>query len=116
MATTALISVGEYLNTTYHPDCDYIDGEIQERNVGELEHSLMQTTVVNEFGGRVSEWKALAVVEQRVQVTATRYRVPDITVLHPGQGFESIITRPPLIAIEGPLPGRFFAAHEGKSL
>lgn len=38
MATMAHISVSEYLRTTYRPDCDYIDGDVKERNVGEQPH------------------------------------------------------------------------------
>ena len=38
MGTTTTIPVSEYLATTYRPDCDYVDGEIQERNLGEYDH------------------------------------------------------------------------------
>jgi hypothetical protein len=34
MATGALVSVDEYLSTSYDPDCDYVDGVVEERNVG----------------------------------------------------------------------------------
>jgi hypothetical protein len=27
MATTNLVSVTEYLSTSYRPDCDYVDGD-----------------------------------------------------------------------------------------
>lgn len=36
------ISVGEYLSRTYHPDMDYVDGQLDERNVGEEEHGKLQ--------------------------------------------------------------------------
>ena len=39
MASSTLISVQEYMATTYRPDCDYVDGEVRERNLGEIEHS-----------------------------------------------------------------------------
>ena len=39
MKATALVPVEEYLRTTYRPDCDYVDGEVLERNVGEKDHS-----------------------------------------------------------------------------
>jgi hypothetical protein len=41
MATT-LVSAGEYLATVYHPDCDYVDGVVLERNVGTREHASWQ--------------------------------------------------------------------------
>ena len=33
MATTAGISIQEYLRTSYTPDCEYIDGELKEKHV-----------------------------------------------------------------------------------
>ena len=42
MASGTLVPLGEYLETVYEPDCEYIDGELVERNVGELEHSGLQ--------------------------------------------------------------------------
>ena len=32
MATRTLVSVEEYLATSYRPDCDYVDGKVVERN------------------------------------------------------------------------------------
>jgi len=34
-AAAATISLEEYLSTSYSPDCDFVDGQIEERNVGE---------------------------------------------------------------------------------
>ncbi len=34
MATAVHIPLSEYLQTTYRPDRDYIDGELKERNPG----------------------------------------------------------------------------------
>ena len=43
MATDAVLiedkAVAEYLRTSYRPDCDFVDGSVEERNVGEFEHS-----------------------------------------------------------------------------
>jgi Uma2 family endonuclease len=100
MSSATLISVQEYVATSYRPDRDYVDGELQERNLGELEHSLLQTAVVAWFWTRRKEWNVLPVVEQRVQVAPTRFRVPDVTVLRSDQAREPMITTPPLILIE----------------
>src|SRR5271157_1579799 len=86
MSSATLISVQEYLATGYRPDRDFIDGELQERNLGELEHSLLQTAIGAWFWTRQKEWNVVPVVEQRVQVAPTRFRVPDVTVLRPDQG------------------------------
>jgi hypothetical protein len=34
MASATQIPVSEYLDTIYHPDREYVDGELRERNVG----------------------------------------------------------------------------------
>jgi hypothetical protein len=36
----ALVSVEEYVNTSDDPDCNYVDGELVERNAGEFEHRI----------------------------------------------------------------------------
>src|SRR5271169_6042253 len=100
MSSTTLVSVQDYLATSYRPDRDFVDGELQERNLGELEHSLLQGAIFAWFWTRREEWNILPLVEQRVQVAPTRFRVPDVTVLRSGQPREPIITEPPLILIE----------------
>ena len=100
MSSATLISVQEYLSTNYRPDRDFIDGELQERNLGELEHSRLQSAILVWFWTNKKEWNILPVVEQRVQVAPTRFRIPDVTVLRPDQAHEPIITKPPLILIE----------------
>lgn len=100
MASTTLVSVQEYLNTSYRPDCDYVDGEVRERNLGEIDHAHLQGFVYDWFLTRRKEWSVLPLVEQRVQVAATRFRVPDVTVLGPSQPRSPIILVPPLVVIE----------------
>jgi hypothetical protein len=39
MATSSAVPVEEYLRTTYHPDMEYLEGQLVERNVGEYFHS-----------------------------------------------------------------------------
>ena len=40
----ALISVDEYLRTSDRPDCEYLEGQVLERNLGERPHARLQTT------------------------------------------------------------------------
>jgi Uma2 family endonuclease len=100
MATASLIPVSEYLRTTYRPDCDYIDGEIQERNVGERPHSFLQSILVAIFNANRLDWNIVAGTEIRVQITPTRFRIPDVAVLRRSDPADPIVQRPPLIAIE----------------
>ena len=100
MATSTLISVSEYLNSSYSPDCDYVDGEVQERNLGEFEHATLQTAISAWLFAHRREWKILVVVEQRVQVAPTRFRIPDVFILGGGYSKDPIVREPPLVCIE----------------
>jgi Uma2 family endonuclease len=95
-----LISVDEYLSTGYEPDCEYEDGVIVERNVGEFEHSFLQAILAMIFNASMDAWGVFALTEQRVQVTPSHFLVPDLCVLRFGEPTEDILTHPPVIAIE----------------
>jgi len=46
MNANTLVSVEEYLRTSYSDaDREYIDGRIVERNVGEVDHSDLQSAI-----------------------------------------------------------------------
>ena len=100
MKAATLVSVEEYLNTTYRPDCDYVDGEVLKRNLGERDHSNLQTELAVYFRNRKREWKAFAYVEQRIQVSNRRFRIPDVCVLVGKDNTDPIFRRPPFICIE----------------
>jgi len=96
----ALISVDEYLRTAYSPDCDYVDGEVQERNLGERDHSDLQGEFIHYFRARRRQWKVYAYPEQRVQVSPTRFRIPDVCVYAGDKPQEQVFRTPPFICIE----------------
>lgn len=79
MSVETLISVEEYLSTSYDPDVEYVDGVLVERNVGDLLHSLVQSNLI--FGLRTRYPEIYVVPELRSQTRATRYRLPDVCVM-----------------------------------
>lgn len=81
MSTVTFVPLTEYLETSYRPDCEYLDGELLERNVGEWDHSRLQMLLSGFLHRQEKQWGILVVTEQRVQVKARRFRVPDICVL-----------------------------------
>jgi len=99
MPTGTLISVEEYLATSYRPDCDYVDGRLVERNVGERDHSSLHAALSSFLFSRRKQWGIQVFVEQRIQVRPQRYRVPDICVIV-GVTDEQILTKPPFLCIE----------------
>ncbi len=99
MATPVLVPISEYLHTTYRPDCDYVDGELKERNVGERPHGSLQGLLASLFLVNRRVWGLLPSTEQRVQTSASHYRIPDVCVIRPVAG-EYIVRTPPVICIE----------------
>ena len=49
MSAATLISVEEYLNTSYDPDMEYIDGVLVETNFGEWKHGMAQSNIIYAF-------------------------------------------------------------------
>jgi Uma2 family endonuclease len=95
-----MVSVEEYLHTSYRPDCDYVDGELLERNLGEKDHSRMQGRIFVYLLNRYPRLRERLFLELRVQVKATRFRIPDVCVLPEGAPDEQIVTHPPVLCIE----------------
>lgn len=100
MASPTAISVDEYLHTSYRPDCDYVDGEVVERNVGEYKHSLLQIILGSYFRELSRRVPIRVASELRMRVSATRFRIPDVLVMLKSQRGEPVLTRPPFLCIE----------------
>jgi Uma2 family endonuclease len=100
MATSAMVPVEVYRSTSYSPDVDYLDGDILARNVGETPHSSAQKYFIGLFLINEKQWGVRVFPEDRVQVSATRYRVADIVVVRRSTPLEKIIRTPPLLCIE----------------
>jgi len=100
MATAALAPVERYLSTSYSPDREYVDGTIVERNLGDRFHSELQKALILWLGNREKELGIWVFPEQRVQVKATRFRVPDICVYTGAKPEEQVFTQPPFLCIE----------------
>lgn len=112
MATSVQISVAEYLASHFRPDCEYIDGELVERNVGERDHSTAQMRLGAYLFNRTSEFGISVFPEQRVQVLPYRYRVPDLCAVLGPEPEEQVFTTPPFLCVEILSPGDTIAAMQ----
>jgi Uma2 family endonuclease len=97
---TVQISLEEYLRTSYHPDCDYVDGEVQGRNWGEFDHAAVQAFLTAWFYEHRQEWHLHVLVEMRVRVSPERVRIPDVCLVARGGEIEQVLTKPPQAVIE----------------
>ena len=93
MATATLsIPVEEYLQSSYDPDRDFIDGEILERDMGEWSHGRLQLKLAARLMANEGRWRS-------------RNRIPDIMVTSQDAPFEKVVVTPPLLCVEILSPG-----------
>jgi Uma2 family endonuclease len=94
------IPVEVYLHSSYEPDAEYVDGEIEKRPMGEYDHASWQEAIILWFRQHGDQWNVRVKPELRVQVAPNRFRVPDVTVLDRNQPIEQIITHAPIAVFE----------------
>jgi len=101
MATHAQVSPEEYLRMSFEEaDCDYVDGEIVERNVGERPHSKVQLRLGVYFDTLGKKHPVYPYTELRMKVAPTRYRVADLAVFAPEDPAANVPASPPFIVVE----------------
>lgn len=99
-STAAHIPLEVYLRSAYEPDAEYVNGAIEERNVGEYDHNMIQRAILFWFYSHEAEWGIRSLQEQRIRVGPNTVRIPDVSVFSRATPIEQVFTRPPLIAVE----------------
>jgi Uma2 family endonuclease len=99
MSARTLLAVEEYLASSYEPDCDYVDGHIEERNLGEWAHATLQLRIGAYLLTHYERQGAVVCTELRIRVSPARIRIPDVCVFLGDPG-EEVPTTPPFICIE----------------
>ena len=99
-AATTFVPVEEYLHSSFEPDAEYVDGRIEERAVGENDHSAWQNAICTWFQQQAQTGQVRVRPELRVQVAPTCFLVPDVTLLDRNQPIEQIVTLSPLAVFE----------------
>ncbi len=101
-STETLVSVNEYLNTSYEPDREFVEGALVERNVGTQLHGLLQTIVAAFFWQFRTSHRIHVFTETRLLMDATsgRYRIPDVLVLNTPYRKGKVVVDIPVIVIE----------------
>ena len=99
-AVTFTVPLEEYLSTCYRPDCDWIDGELKERNMGEQPHARVQGFLAYLFRSNRTAWEVVSLPEQRVQTSARHYRIADLCLVRRDLPMEPIVRTPPILCVE----------------
>ena len=97
MASTA-ISMESYLQTSYSPDREYIDGELKEKPGVSSIHGRMQILIGMWFGQHEEDWRLIARAEARTRASVNPFRLPDLVLDSPGYLQEALTHHPKLRA------------------
>ena len=100
MATATLVTASEYLRTRYEPDAEFVDGHIEERQMGERTHNALQKRLLLLLSTLECQPFFESVQEQRMRVSATRMRIPDICLISATSPWEEVVLTAPLLCIE----------------
>ena len=100
LAMATSISLNEYLNTSYRPDCDYVDGEVRERCCGLSPHARMLSVLAGEFWIPTREAGLRTLLLVRTRVSPDRVRIAEVCVVRREAPMEDVIETPPLLVIE----------------
>jgi Uma2 family endonuclease len=88
------------LSDEFEPDADYVDGEIELRPMGEFDHTSWQQAIEQWFLLHRVEWNVRVRNELRVQVSVSRYRVPDVVVWDRSLPVQQILRDTPIAVFE----------------
>ena len=96
-----LVSPEEYLNSSYRPDMEYVDGVLVERGMPTIAHSLLQMILIQYFGRYQKDLRFLTLPEVRTRIIeGARYRIPDIMLCPVPLPAGKVITTIPWVVIE----------------
>lgn len=101
METTQLVSVEEYLHSSFEYDAEYVEGRIVHRPMPKKPHSKVQSYLDRTLYAiaHVSGFRIWPEQRIRTKVRPARYRVPDLCVTL-GEPSEDVFTEPPFLCIE----------------
>ena len=84
MPAQTLISVEDYLHSSYEYDVEYDDGELVERKMPTGKHSEVMGLLILYLGQHAKTWNIKVLPDCRVRVSPSRVRIPDISVISGG--------------------------------
>jgi Uma2 family endonuclease len=103
MVIAELVSIEQYLHTSFEHDAEFVEGRIVERPMPTWEHSRVQTFLAMTLGAMEKSAGFFAVTEQRVRTHPNRFRVPDVCAVLERPTWPAgrrIVTEPPFLCVE----------------
>ncbi len=100
----------EYLASDFEIDPDFVDGHLEERAMGGIEHTNWQRALMLWFAQNTP---LIAATEVTIRVADGKYRIADLAVFTEAP-LGSVVTVPPLCVIEILSPSDTFGRLKGR--
>jgi Uma2 family endonuclease len=79
MPANTLMTAEEYLRTSFEDgDFEYVDGEIVDRNIGEITHGSVQALLGSLLWERAASLALSPATSVRIRINSSRFRVADL--------------------------------------
>jgi Uma2 family endonuclease len=100
--TLPLVSVEEYLRTSYEPNCEYLDGVLISKAMPDRVQGRLQALLIGFLLTQEELFGFGSLSEQHIRMSPTRFRIPDVSALTepPTDGRYADDRTPPLLTIE----------------
>jgi len=99
--TTPLVSAEEYLNSSYRPDAEYVDGILVDRGVPTSAHGLPRLILCIYLAALAGRFGFVPLPEVRTRIIeSARYRIPDVMLCPLPMPSGRIMTAVPWAVIE----------------
>lgn len=96
-----LVPVDEYLNSSYHPDVEYVNGVLEQRGMPTVAHGVLCILLIEYFAQFRRKFGFMTLSEVRTQIIErARYRIPDIMLLPEPLPEGKVVTTVPWAVIE----------------
>jgi hypothetical protein len=98
MSAVAFVSMEQYRRSRFEPDVDYVDGVLEERNTCLVDHAMIQSALAALIRNERVGLGVQAFISPRIQVSPTRFRIPDVCVMP--ADWKRLAEKTPLLCLE----------------
>ena len=100
MTAPQVLSLEEYLSSSFEVPTEYVDGELKEKPLTAFIHGRVQGLLFAWFRQFEQELHVISGMEAHTRVAPTRVRLPDFLLVRAGNLEKKTVTHAPLLAIE----------------
>lgn len=79
--TIPFVTVAEYLNSSYEPECEYIEGVLEPKTLPTAPHSILHFLLFKLLCSLGESSNFMPLSELRIRLAGRRFRVPDLVLM-----------------------------------